>query len=457
MVAYSKQEALTLIREGVKDKKFKKHEVRFLLCSDVEIEGERRVGLTPPQIGQLKSVIEECGLSLKVYVVRGAGELYKLENKPPLYPDQEYEAAGAQLVDVDDLDSLRDVDVVHALKEPTSLEARLQDPFLRIGALHLAALPKGVSQLLEGKKFAALFDGSTVGHCSYRITGGDKNPVVASMSRIAGDLAAEHLLEDPELINGKVIIFGAGVAGSRAIVKLRDRIEELIVIEPIPIVQSYVNWLLLTLGFHRYRILEKLPEEGAQAVFQDAAGVIFASRRGAEEADLVCRMQDIKGVMKPNAGIVDIAIDQGGSIGYEAISQEDEIHTRISKYEDALQDYRYFAKTNMPKDEPEKSSRMHGHAILPYCAALLLLCAEQGSPNEAAHHILKRDERQIAPEDKLPADFQLDPFQYIVQDLRNGLELAVTHDAVSITHSDIEKNSVLVKWIQERSMSGASG
>ena len=161
-------------------------------CVRSEIEA-RRVGLTPSQIGQLKSEIEKCGLSLKVYVVRGAGELYKKDGKEPLYRDELYEQEGAQIVDVADLDSLRAVDVVHALKEPTSLEARLPDPFLRIGALHLAALPKGVGQVLEGKKFAALFDGSTVGDCSYRLTGGDTNPVVASMSRIAGDLAAEHL------------------------------------------------------------------------------------------------------------------------------------------------------------------------------------------------------------------------------------------------------------------------
>src|SRR5437763_14267515 len=52
MRSYLKQELLAMILETARGRRFKKKEVRFLLSSDKEIEGERRVGLIPERIGQ---------------------------------------------------------------------------------------------------------------------------------------------------------------------------------------------------------------------------------------------------------------------------------------------------------------------------------------------------------------------------------------------------------------------
>jgi alanine dehydrogenase len=275
------------------------------------------------------------------------------------------------------------------------------------------------------------------------------------MSRIAGDLAAEHLLKVPDLAKGKVIIFGAGIAGIRTIVSLKDKVNEIIVVEKLPEkegdpnVRERVNWLLLSLGFHKHRVLEKIPEDMVEQIFRDAAGIIFSQRKGAEKAEKVCRLQDIKGVVKPNAGIVDIAIDQGGSIDYDGISEEDNITTKISKYREALRGYRYYAETNMPKEKPVECSNMHGYAILPYCAALLLLCAEHDGPSEATSYILTKGVNKFDKLNALPQSYNEDFFQNVVQDLRNGLELTVINSQVFIEHSDIKKDGDLVNWIQQ--------
>jgi len=57
---------------------------------------EQRVTLTPSQAKRLSNWLAEVGAELKLYVVRGAGVRTGL-------PDSEYVAAGATIIDVEDV------------------------------------------------------------------------------------------------------------------------------------------------------------------------------------------------------------------------------------------------------------------------------------------------------------------------------------------------------------------
>ena len=82
--------------------------------------------------------------------------------------DWHYAATGARVVDRDEIPRLGQVDVLHALKEPTAYECDVPGPLLRIGALHLASYPPGLCRMLAHRNFAAIFDGGTVGNCDSR-------------------------------------------------------------------------------------------------------------------------------------------------------------------------------------------------------------------------------------------------------------------------------------------------
>src|SRR6185295_15507835 len=134
----------------------------------------------------------------------------------------------------------------HALKEPVEHEAEIKEKFMRIGALHLASRSAGVGQMLSKKKFSALFDGSTVGSCSYLLSGAEETPIVASMSQLAGMLASERILKigGERLRNERVLIVGAGYAGISAMLGLRDKVKSLTVVETNEQVRTQQAWLL---------------------------------------------------------------------------------------------------------------------------------------------------------------------------------------------------------------------
>jgi hypothetical protein len=152
--------------------------------------------------------------------------------------------------------------------------------------------------------------------------------------------------------------------------------------------------------------------------------------------------------MEQGSVIVDIAIDQGGSIACPTISIEDDVHVRIRKYKDALKDYCYYAETNMPCQEPREASKRHGDAVLPYVVALLILCAEYGDPASATGYILSRDIVRFKHRSELPAALENDFLQCIVQDLRNGLEIAVLDGKVEICDPALKANAEIRNFVE---------
>ncbi len=432
----------TWIHRALAELDFRKQQVSFLLGTDEFIHHERRTALTPRHIGWLRQDLKSLGLSPRIYAVAGAGERAASDDDQA-FSDEQYAAVGAEIVSPAQTASLGPLDVVHALKEPTEYESDLPGPIIRIGALHLASKPPGLCRMLARRNFAAILDGGTIGNCSYLVHGGDRTPIVGSMSRFAGAVSGLKVVEGLErggLAAGTVIVVGAGIAGMSAIEQVKPKAARLIAVEPYEPTRRRVEGELRSLGFDDFEIIPTLTDE----VFDDAVGIVFAHRSGAQAAEKVCRWDQIQR-MRPGAVIADIAIDQGGSILHAGYREEDDALTSRKKTRTLLTPrYVYYAETNMPREAPHPASEVHGDCSLPYVTSLLALVAHHGSPEAAIRRILANDIKIFNPSDPLPERALID---YVAQDLRNGAQLASLGGRLAITDPDIENNTVLAEWI----------
>ncbi len=442
--AMKPSELRTWVREALSRLPFRRRSVSFLLGTDALIPRERRVAFTPRHIASLRRDLEALGLDGRIFVIRGAGERAANESGEA-FADERYQAAGAELVALDDIGSLGAVDVAHALKEPTEYEGELPGSVIRIGALHLASRPPGLKRLLERRNFTAILDGGTVGNCSYLYHGGDKTPIVGSMSRFAGAVSGRKVVQALErngLGPGTMIVVGAGIAGKSAIETLRPKTARLIVVEPWAPARERVCNDLEAAGIEDFEIVPQLCDES----FDDAVGIVFAHRSGARAAEKICDYSQIRR-MKNGAAIADIAIDQGGSILHDEYRETDDVVTSRAKTRALLEPrFFYYAESNMPRVEPHEASEMHGDSSLPYVTALLALVASYGSPQAAVARLLDSDIRIYNGGDRLP---ELGALDLILQDLRNGLQLAMLPDGLAITDPDIERDTVLAQWIRD--------
>lgn len=412
-----------------------KPSVALLLGTDEHIPHERRVGLVPDQVGDLARSLCTHGLRTEILVVAGAGERAG-------FTDASYSEAGARIVHSHELAALPPLDVVHALKEPTEYESRLPGPFLRIGAVHLASKPSGVCAMLGRRNFAAIIDGGTVGNCSYLQNGGDRTPIVGSMSRFAGWVAARKLVAGVRARHGrgKVVVVGGGIAGTSAAQELAPIAGEIVIVERHVPIHADVEARVRGFGIPAVRLVEKLDD----GVLEDAIGVVFAHRSGAKAAEKVCTIEQIER-MKPGAGIADIAIDQGGSILHPGYLESDDAHAARAKYAALFAGrFFYYAEVNMPREEPRDASIMHGRAALPYLEVLLLLCAIHGSPDAALAGLRKLAVQRFTDAAALAGRSR---FDCLLQDLRNGLQLAITGGTVEIVDPDIAGDEALSAWV----------
>lgn len=437
------RELQDLLADDLRNLEIRRPAVSFLLGTDEHISRERRVALTPAHVERLRRDLEAAGLRPVIYALAGAGERAEDESGPP-FRDADYRDAGARVVSLEEASVLDAIDVVHALKEPTEYESRLSGPLIRIGALHLASKPSGLCHMLVRKNFAAILDGGTVGDCSYLKHGGDRTPIVGSMSRFAGSVAARKLVKallGGGLEPGRVIVVGGGIAGTSAIQKLGPVTRELIVVDPWEPTRQRLEELLPTLGHEHFRVVPELTKD----LFGGAIGVVFAHRSGAKAAEKVCHFDDIRRMPK-GAAISDIAIDQGGSIAHDDYREEDNALASLDNYQQLLgDDYSYYAETNMPREEPHEASVTHGDSSLPYITALLALCAREGSATAAIEALLRHPIRHFNDAAEI-AGYSL--FDCVTQDLRNGLQLVFRRGHLKITDPDIEKDDTLAQWVR---------
>lgn len=312
---------------------------------------EYRVACTP---GGVRTLVHD---GHTVLVERGAGE-------GSGYADREYIEAGARVVP--EPEDVWSADLVYKVKEPLPEEY----PWLRPGLmlftfLHLAADRALTDALLRSRTTAIAYE---------TIREGNRLPLLEPMSEIAGRMSAvvgSYYLGEPfggrgVLVSGvtgvlpaRVVIIGAGTAGSHAARMALGMGAEVIVLE---------------LDVDKLRALEAaLP--GVRTLFSTAHNlesllphvdlVISAVLvPGAKTPKLLTRQSLAR--MPPGSVLVDIAIDQGGSAETSRpTTHDDPIYVE--------QNVVHYCVTNMPGAYPRTASQALMHATLPYARQLAAL------------------------------------------------------------------------------------
>lgn len=319
---------------------------------------EGRVGLTPAGVDAL------IRAGHKVFLQKNAG-------LGSGFTDEEYLAVGAEI-----LPTAKDVydtaDMIVKVKEPLEPEYEL----LREGQtlftyLHLAPDPAQVQALLRKKVTAIAYE--TVELADHSL------PLLAPMSEVAGRLSVQvgsHLLEAHcggrgVLLGGvtgveraNVVIIGGGNVGTNA-AKIA--------------VGMGANVTILDLSAKRLAYLDDIFGGRVQTLLSNP----FHIANAVKNADLVVGCVLIPGAkapklvteemvktMKPGSVLVDVAIDQGGSI---------ETIDRITTHKDPFfvkYGILHYSVANMPGAVPRTSTMALTGATLPYALKIANLGPE---------------------------------------------------------------------------------
>ena len=312
--------------------------------------GEGRVPLTPLACRSLV----EVGHSL--FVQKNAG----IHSG---YLDSEYQQAGAKLVD-DAKDLYGSAQLIVKVKQPLAQDlAFLRSDHILFSYLHLAADPVLVQTLCDKGLSAIPFE-SVV----------DENgqlPLLTPMSQVAGRISTIRgasmlfrnrggrgvLLGGIEGADaGRVVILGAGVAGSHALavaVALGAKVDVLDLDEN-KLASLKQQYPAITTHLSTPEIVETLCLEADLII----GAVLLAGRR----APVVLKQSVVEN-MHQGSVIVDIAIDQGGCVeGIRATSSEQLCYIEHGVVHSAV--------PNMPATVARTSSQALSSAILPYVQLL---------------------------------------------------------------------------------------
>jgi len=396
------------MKEIILPKLKKRKRVSFFLGTDKyagknTTEQETRVGITPTQLFRLRSVLNDANIDLESFVVSGAGER-------SFFSDDEYKKAYARIVREQELSSIKDIDVLHSLKEPASYECSIGGTFLRIGALHRGDISKNKEdirvKLLKKNKVYAFFDGSTIGGTSLKFFGLPSAPIKASMSKFAGIIAAKKVIDNANGY-GKVVIVGGGVVGENALQEFlkcnNEKITEIYLYEK--------NLSLVNVLSKKYKNFENLKiihsNQNVKINLEWALGLILAAYIPSQKTPHVVNCKDLL-KMKRRSVVVDVATDEGGSIELNEDQGFSEDFLKNNKF------MTYIAEQNLPRLYGREASEVHGEAIFPYLLVLLFLVAKNGSISAAVDEI-KNSKEPMKIED------ENDYLQVLKCDLRNGL------------------------------------
>ena len=312
---------------------------------------ERRVGLTPGSARELAAHGHD------VIVQRGAGAGIGAS-------DDDYEAAGARLVD-DAEDVFEQAELIVKVKEPQAPERALLRPHhVLFTYLHLAPDPEQADDLIASRASCIAYE--TVTDDDGRL------PLLAPMSKVAGRMsiqAGAHCLESPQggagvLLGGvpgvppaKVVVIGGGVVGENAIEMALGLGADVTVLD------------------RDHRVLDRLA-----ARFGPALTTVYSTRTSLEErvldADLVVGAVLVPGAKAPKlvtaemvkrmrAGsvLVDVAIDQGGCF-------ETSHPTTHEEPTFVVDDVVHYCVANMPGAVARTSAHALGNVTLPHVLAL---------------------------------------------------------------------------------------
>jgi len=312
---------------------------------------EYRVGLVPAAVHELVAAGHE------VAVQSGAGRGIGCS-------DEDYRAAGAQIAP--DAEAIfRDAQLLVKVKEPQPGEcARLRRDQVLFTYLHLAADRAQAQALLASQCIAIAYETVTAADGSL--------PLLTPMSEVAGRMAvqvgAQYLQQATGgrgvLLGGvagvapaKVVVIGAGVAGSNAVQMAHGLRADVTAID-----RSIARLRELDAQFHgTIRTLYSTADAIEGAVL-DANLVIGAVLLPGAAAPKLVTAAMIRR-MRPGSVVVDVAIDQGGCFE----TSRPTTHAAPTYTVDGVIHY---CVTNMPGAVPRTSTFALNNATLPYARAL---------------------------------------------------------------------------------------
>lgn len=311
--------------------------------------GENRVALTPDGVRELTAH------EIRVLVQSGAGG-------PSSIDDADFAAAGAELVDADTAWS---AELVLKVKEPQSEEF----PFLRrelvlFTYLHLAAYPAVAEALLRA--------GTTAfGYETVRSPSGSL-PLLAPMSEVAGRLAPQvgaHFLERAQggrgvLMGGapgvrpaRVVVVGAGTVGLNAAWIAQGMEAEVLLFD------RDVDRLRVVDQIHRGRIMTLASTRASLERAVAAADLVIGAVLVPGGRAPVVVTEDMVRQMRPGSVIVDVAVDQGGSV---ATTKETTHDRPVVEHYGVL----HYGVGNMPAAVPHTSTYALTNVTIPYAVTL---------------------------------------------------------------------------------------
>lgn len=312
---------------------------------------ERRVGLTPTSVREL------VGAQHDVVVETGAGLGIGAT-------DEIYRSAGASIAP-DAAAIFETADMVVKVKEPQPSETEMLRPDqVLFTYLHLAPDPDQTKALVASGATCIAYETVTDNHGGL--------PLLAPMSKVAGRMsiqAGAHSLESPQggaglLLGGvpgvapaKVVVIGGGVVGANAVEMAVGLGADVSVLD------------------RQTDVLDSLA-----ARFGPAIKTVYSTQASLEDlvvdADLVVGAVLVKGArapklvtaemvkaMRPGSVLVDVAIDQGGSM-------ETSMATTHSEPTYVVDDVVHYCVANMPGAVPKTSTYALNNATLPFTMAL---------------------------------------------------------------------------------------
>jgi alanine dehydrogenase len=312
---------------------------------------EFRVALTPSGVRELVEHGHE------VVVQSGAGEGSAIS-------DDDYAGQGARILG--DADAVfAEADLIVKVKEPQPVEvARLEPRHTLFTYLHLAPDPELTRGLIDSGATCIAYE--TVTDPRGRL------PLLAPMSEIAGKIATQagaFMLEKPlggrglllggvpGVAAGKVMVIGGGVVGQNAAEVAIGMGAETYVydrnIDRLRDLEYILNGRCSTCFASTLEVEARLPEMDL------VIGAVLV--HGAKAPHVITREQ--LGLMKKNAVLVDVSIDQGGCFE----TSRPTTHTNPTYEVDGITHY---CVANMPGAVPITSTWALTNATMPYVVKL---------------------------------------------------------------------------------------
>lgn len=329
---------------------------------------EGRVGVTPAMVYAFK----KAGHS--VFIQKGAG-------LGSGFTDEEYVENGAEI-----LNTAKEVfdasEMIIKVKEPLPAEYDLfHEGQILFTYLHLAPDPEQTEALLQKKVIGIAYE-------TVQLENGAL-PLLSCMSEIAGRMAVQvgaHLLETPVsggrgillsgvsgVEKGHVVIIGGGTVGTSAVKIAIGMGADVTVIDMNAQRLAYLDDIFGS----RIQTLMSNPFNIARAV--EKADVVIGCVLVPGRRTPVLVTNEMVSRMKRGSVLIDVAIDQGGSI--EAI---DRITTHADPFYTKEDGIIRYSVANMPGAVPRTSTLALTNVTLPYALKIANLGAEEACKADPA-------------------------------------------------------------------------